>query len=89
MTANSKLSNSDSRTIRHARESLGLIMAGAVANLSTQYGPNDNPNRSIAMDALILHMREEMELWTTTHENLVDEGASEAELTTDETALIE
>lgn len=89
MTTNSKLSNSDSRTIRHARESLALIMDGAIRRLESDYGPNDDSSRVACIDALILHMREEMASWTTTHENLVGEGASDSELTNEQTALID
>lgn len=81
----SKLSNTDARTIRHAREAIGLLISGAIRNLESDYGPNDNPDRSIATDALILHLREEMEGWLTSAEM----GNRPAELTIDETSLSE
>lgn len=84
MTVNSKLSNSDSRTIRHACEAVDLIVSGAIRRLESDYGPHDNPDRAIAYDALILHLRETMESWNTTAEI-----GEQEELTTVETALVE
>lgn len=80
-----KLSNSDARTIRHAREAVALLMTGAVRQLETNYGPNDDPERRDAVDALILHVREELDGWATRHED----GERDAELTVDETRLTE
>lgn len=79
----SKLSNSDSRTIRLAREALGFVVDGAMRRLETQYGPDDDSNRSAAIDALLLHLREELENWPTAHEI----GDASTERTAEETAL--
>lgn len=79
----SKLSNSDSRTIRLAREAIGLVIDGAMRRLESQFGPDDNPDRSIAADALILHAREEVEGWVTAHEM----GDTPAERSSEDTAL--
>ncbi len=68
MTRIDRLSNSDSRTIRHAREAVSLIMQGAMQRLDTQFGPNDSSNRSHAIDELILHLREELEGFPTSEE---------------------
>lgn len=63
------LSNSDSRTIRRAGEALDLLMTGAISKLETDFGPSDSPDRSLAIDSLILHLREQMEDWMTSAEN--------------------
>lgn len=78
-----KLSNSDSRTIRHACDAVSLVVSGAMRNLETHYGPSDNPDRSLACDALILHVREELEGWATAHEI----GETAEERSTDVTTL--
>lgn len=80
-----KLSNSDSRTIRHACDAVSLVVSGALRNLETQFGPSDNPDRSLACDALILHVREELEGWATSHEI----GKIAAERSIEETLLAE
>lgn len=85
MTANSKLSNSDSRTIRHACEAIALIIDGAMRRLETQYGPNDNTDRSLAQDSLLLHARESLGEWNTTFEM----GDIESERDNNETSLVD
>lgn len=77
------LSNSDKRTIRHGRYAIGLVMDGIVRRLETNFGPSDNPDRAEAIDAAILHMREELKGWCTSHEL----GNRERELSSTETAI--
>lgn len=73
------LSDSDARTIRRARNALGLLVAGAIAQLETNYGPEDNPDRTIPVDALLLHIRQELFGWETQHE----QGAEAEEISQD------
>lgn len=78
-----KLSNSDSRTIRLACEAISMIIDGAMRRLETEFGPNDNPDRVLAQDALIIHARKTMGDWLTSFDN----GAAPTERTTEETTL--
>lgn len=81
----SKLSKRDSQTIREARAAVHLVISGAIRNLESQYGPDDEADRRIAVDALILHVREELGGWATTAEDT--DGA--VELDNEDTRLVE
>jgi hypothetical protein len=69
------LSNSDARTIRHARQAVALVLNGAVRNLESQYGPADYQDRTPIIQQLFTQVTAEIAGWDIAQaEELADAG---------------
>jgi hypothetical protein len=53
----------DGKHIRHARNALNLLVAGAVHYLESDYGPEDDPDRRKPVDQLLIELHGELDDW--------------------------